>query len=199
MTSSYDQQGSELPVSAILNGLDLGLVLALTIAAASASLLVLPVPTAIASTMLAALMICGGVADAKAYVLPNLVTYAAILTGIAVAYALHPDAPGTKASIAALRGLGSVLALLSLRRCYASLRGREGLGLGDVKLAGAIGVWLPLDEIPMCFALASFLALFAVLISRWRGQTTTRTTKIPFGVYLCPALWLTFFANAVCS
>ena len=49
--------------------------------------------------------------------------------------------------------------LLFVRWCYARLRGREGLGFGDIKLGAGIGAWLPLDAIPICFGLAASGAL----------------------------------------
>jgi leader peptidase (prepilin peptidase)/N-methyltransferase len=84
-----------------------------------------------------------------------------------------------------------------VRRCYARIRGREGLGFGDVKLAAAVGAWLSLDAIPLCFGLAAGAALVAVMIAHLRGRSIERTTKIPFGAFLCPALWLVFYASAL--
>ena len=80
---------------------------------------------------------------------------------------------------------------------YARLRGREGLGLGDVKLAAAIGAWLPLDAIPLCFALAANAALALVLFAPLRGRPLEATARLPFGAFLCPALWLVFYASAL--
>jgi leader peptidase (prepilin peptidase)/N-methyltransferase len=92
---------------------------------------------------------------------------------------------------------GAVLvatALWLMRRIYGWLRQREGVGLGDVKLAAAAGAWLPLDAVPLCLALASSAALIAVLLARLRDRSVERTTKIPFGAFLCPALWLVDYA-----
>jgi leader peptidase (prepilin peptidase)/N-methyltransferase len=56
------------------------------------------------------------------------------------------------------RAIGTALVLASLRWCYAKFTGREGLGVGDVKLA------------------------------RLRGETIDASMKIPFGAFQCPAL-----------
>jgi leader peptidase (prepilin peptidase)/N-methyltransferase len=82
---------------------------------------------------------------------------------------------------------------------YARLRHREGLGLGDVKLGAAIGAWLPLEAIPICFALAASAALILVLFAHLRGRPMEAATKLPFGAFLCPALWLVFYASAFLS
>jgi leader peptidase (prepilin peptidase)/N-methyltransferase len=83
-----------------------------------------------------------------------------------------------------------------LRAAYQWLRGREGLGLGDVKLGAAIGAWLPLDLTPICFAVAAISALLFLVV---RGGNTMAhgETRLPFGAFLCPALWLLFFMNAL--
>ena len=92
---------------------------------------------------------------------------------------------------------GTAFALVLLRWCYTWLRGREGLGFGDVKLAAAVGAWLPLASIPFCFALATCSALVTIMLARLRGESIDATAKLPFGAFLCPALWLVFYALAL--
>jgi hypothetical protein len=33
--------------------------------------------------------------------------------------------------------------------------------------------------------------------ARLRGQTIDAAMKIPFGAFLCPALWIVFYANVL--
>jgi leader peptidase (prepilin peptidase) / N-methyltransferase len=94
-----------------------------------------------------------------------------------------------------LRAMGAAGLLALLRWSYGSIRHREGLGLGDVKLAAAVGAWLPLEVIPLCFGLATSGALLTILWARLRGGRIERTMKIPFGAFLCPALWFAFYAS----
>jgi leader peptidase (prepilin peptidase) / N-methyltransferase len=84
-----------------------------------------------------------------------------------------------------------------LRWCYAKFREREGLGFGDVKLAAAVGAWLLVQDIPLCFGLAAGGALVTVLFARLRDETIDASMKIPFGAFLCPALWLVFYASVL--
>ncbi|WP_159289042.1 prepilin peptidase [Methylosinus sporium] len=84
-----------------------------------------------------------------------------------------------------------------VRRIFARLRGIDGLGLGDVKLAAAIGAWLPLEFAPLCIILAAGAALVAVGLARLRGVRVDAETRLPFGAYLCPALWLAYFVSAL--
>jgi leader peptidase (prepilin peptidase)/N-methyltransferase len=71
------------------------------------------------------------------------------------------------------------------------------LGLGDIKLSAAVGAWLPVETIPWCFGLAAGGALIAVMFARLRGESIDATMKIPFGAFLCPALWLAFYASVL--
>lgn len=184
--------GSEVdlrPSAAILGGgaCVIGLISALS----------LPLPFAIASTLLGGLMIAGADVDARTYLLPNLITFGALLCGILVAPLLDTADPWAAVFHAAARA-GFVAGVLALFRSgYGWIRNTEGLGLGDVKLAAAIGAWLPLEAIPLCFGLASGGALLAVMAARLNGRAVMRTTRIPFGAFLCPSLWIVFFADSV--
>jgi leader peptidase (prepilin peptidase) / N-methyltransferase len=148
----------------------------------------LPWPVAIASTVLGAFMIAGADVDARTYLLPDTVTLGAAGCGIAAAPLLDAVDPWLAVAGALVRALGAAVTLDLLRRCYARIRRREGLGFGDVKLSAAVGVWLPLDAIPLCFGLAASAALVAVVMAHLRGRSVAAEAKLPFGAFLCPSL-----------
>ncbi len=161
------------------------------------STLSLPWPAAIASTVLGTLMIAGADVDARTFLLPNLITFGAVVCGILAAPLLDTADPWAAAGQAIARASCVAGALALFRSGYAWSRQTEGLGLGDVKLAAAIGAWLPVEAIPLCFGLATSGALVTVMLARLSGQAVMRTTKIPFGAFLCPALWIVFYADSV--
>jgi leader peptidase (prepilin peptidase)/N-methyltransferase len=150
---------------------------------------------ALAATVLGLLMIAGAEVDARTFLLPDTVTGGTLLAGILAAAALDPLAPALAASEAAVRAAGTAATLLLVGGLYARLRDREGIGFGDVKLAAGIGAWLPLEAIPACFAVAAGAGLTAVLLAHLRGARIEAATRIPFGAFLCPALWLVFLAG----
>ena len=164
-------------------------------AVALISAMSLPWPVALASTALGALMIAGAEVDARTYLLPDAVTWSSIALGILAASALNSFEPWLSAGAAVARAAATASALVLLRWGYGRIRGREGLGLGDVKLAAAVGAWLPLALIPFCFALATGAALVTVVFARLRGKSIAATMKLPFGAFLCPALWLVFYVG----
>jgi leader peptidase (prepilin peptidase)/N-methyltransferase len=168
-----------------------------TAAVAAVSFASLAWPEAIASTVLGALMIAGAEVDARTFLLPDTVTLGALASGLLAAFALDPIDPVRAAGEAALRAAVTAAILFGMRWAYARLRGREGLGLGDIKLAAGIGAWLSLGAIPICFAFAACGALALVLLARLCGRPMNASTKLPLGAFLCPALWLVFFVGAL--
>ena len=176
---------------------NLAIVLGGSAAVALISAAALPWPIAVASTALGALMIAGADIDARTFLLPDVVTVGGLVAGLLAAMLFEPLGPWRGASSALVRPGRRHGALALVRWSYAQLTGREGVGFGDVKLAGAVGAWLPLNAIPICFALATGSALAAVLMARLRGREIAGTLKLPLGTFLCPALWFMFFATAL--
>ncbi len=87
----------------------------------------------------------------------------------------------------AIPGLSALLIAL----LYKVVRGRDGLGLGDIKLIAAAGIWLPVMGSFYAIALASIAALAGtVAIALWRGRAATLLDSLPFAVFLAPAFWV---------
>ena len=166
------------------------------VAIGAISVLTLPWPVAIASAVLGTLMLAGADVDARTFLLPDAITWGAVVCGIVAASLLHPAAPWLTAGEAIARAACIAAALALFRSGYAWIRRIEGLGLGDVKLAAAIGAWLSVDAIPLCFGLATTSALLVVMFGYLNGQSVTRATRIPFGAFLCPSLWVVFYVES---
>jgi leader peptidase (prepilin peptidase) / N-methyltransferase len=185
-----------MPLEACLRP-NMGIVLGGAAGIAVISLASLPWQEAIASIVLGTLMLAGADIDARTYLLPDTVTFGTIGSGILVAPLFDPGNPWLAIGAGAGRALGAAGILALVRQGYSAARGREGLGFGDVKLAAGIGAWLPLASIPVCFGLATFGALISVLLSYARGEKVKGVTKLPLGAFLCPALWLVFYAGVL--
>ncbi|WP_051334573.1 A24 family peptidase [Bradyrhizobium sp. Ai1a-2] len=163
-------------------------------AVALISMATLPWPHALASTILGTLMVAGADIDARNFLLPDIITGSALFAGLVATTVLDPFDRWSALTTALGGAILVGAALWLMRQLYQWLRKREGLGLGDVKLAAAVGAWLPLDTVPLCFALATSAALIAVLLAWLRDRSVARTAKLPFGAFLCPALWLVDYA-----
>ncbi|WP_336970884.1 prepilin peptidase [Sphingobium aromaticiconvertens] len=83
--------------------------------------------------------------------------------------------------IGAAAGYG---ALLAIAFGYRALRGREGLGLGDAKLLGALGAWFGWQALPFILLSGALLGLLVVLVSAVGGQRANAATRVPLGTFL---------------
>jgi leader peptidase (prepilin peptidase)/N-methyltransferase len=99
-------------------------------------------------------------------------------------------------AIASLRGLCAATLLWMVGRAFQLLAGREGLGFGDVKLAGASAIWLGPLEQTIALQFAAIAAMVLVLLGR---RANACGTAIPFGAFLAPAAWLVHVASAFSS
>ncbi|HXW85130.1 MAG TPA: prepilin peptidase, partial [Candidatus Binataceae bacterium] len=101
--------------------------------------LTFPLPDAIARFVLCASLFTVAWIDYDWRLIPNLVTFPGTLIGFAAAALVMPEV-GWKSSLIGIAAGAGVLFLTGL--LYQLLRGREGVGLGDVFLLGMVGGFL---------------------------------------------------------
>jgi leader peptidase (prepilin peptidase)/N-methyltransferase len=80
---------------------------------------------------------------------------------------------------------------------YARLRGRVGLGQGDPKLLGAIGLWLGWQALPLMLLGSSLIGLAAVASRAVAGKSVAATDRLPLGTLMAAAAWLLWCAAAI--
>ena len=104
--------------------------------------------------------------------------------------ALGQDLEDTISALAfqsAIPGFSTLLVAM----LYKAVRGRDGLGLGDIKLIAAAGIWLPVLASFYAIAAASIFALvYTAAVALWRGRAAALLDSLPFAVFLAPAFWL---------
>lgn len=127
-----------------------------------------------------------GMVDALALRLPDVFTLPLIAGGVAVSLLL-PENDVLGHTIGALAGLAIFYAIAE---GYRLLRGREGLGLGDVKLAGVAGAWLGWQALSFVVLVACALGLVWVGVAAVRRGREGLEERIPFGIALALAIWI---------
>ncbi|MBT2187162.1 prepilin peptidase [Sphingobium nicotianae] len=149
----------------------------------------LPVPVAILFALAGWMLLTLAVLDARHLWLPDALTFPLAALGLTFGDWVMP-APFQDRLIGAALGYGALFAIATL---YRRLRGRDGLGLGDAKLLGAIGAWLGWHLLPLVLLAASMAGLLWALAARLLGKEIDGTTRLPFGTLLClavlPAAW----------
>lgn len=136
---------------------------------------------------LAGLLSALTVIDLKTFRLPNVLTLAAAGLGAVMVYM-------TRADIWLHHLLGGVIgfgALWAMEVGYKALRGRDGLGRGDAKLLGALGVWIGWVGLAPALMIASFGGLFYILIHRLlKPSDTGSESYIAFGPWIALGGWI---------
>ena len=156
-----------------------------------ASVTLVPDWRGVAGAGLAVLMVAIAAVDVRRFIIPDELTAAALVLGLVYAAMEETDIWAQTLAWSVLRGAISALAFLGVRILYRRLRGREGIGLGDVKLAGVAGVWLDWSIIPIAIQIAAVTALGAYLIRHFYFRRVVGpTTRMPFGLFLAPAIWI---------
>ena len=130
------------------------------------------------------LLLAAGAIDLAAFRIPNPVTLAIAVTG------LLTGVSGASPPLfdRALGGIVGFAALWLIAAGYRAVRGRDGLGGGDAKLLGGIGLWLGWHALPAVVLIACGLGLAWALARRLR-----RDDRLPLGTLLAVgafAMWL---------
>jgi leader peptidase (prepilin peptidase)/N-methyltransferase len=155
-----------------------------------ASAFVYPDGQAVAAALLGWWLLLLALLDLEHYWLPNRLTYPLIGLGLGVSWNFGTP---SLADAAIGTALGFIL-MAMVAIAYKRLRGRDGLGGGDWKLFAAAGAWLGWYNLPLVLLLASVTGLAAALIVH-RRKPAFLAQRLPFGVFLAPAIWLLYLAG----
>ncbi|MFD2183669.1 prepilin peptidase [Rhodoplanes azumiensis] len=161
-------------------------------AAALVSIAVVPGPAGWLGGALAGVATAIAAVDRRSFVIPDPLTAAGLILGLVHAAVTSGDGAIVAAvADAAMRAGVSAAVFGLLWAVYRWLRGRDGLGLGDVKLAAVAGAWLGWPIIPVAVEIAALAALtmHAVRV-HGRGRRLRARARLPFGQSLAPAIWI---------
>lgn len=163
-----------------------------------ASLAVAPDLRGVLGAALGLIMLAIAAIDGRRFIIPNTLTGAALLIGLVHAEVAAPFSPVEAVVFSMLRGAVVALIFFGLAAIYQRLRGRAGLGLGDVKLAGVAGIWLDWLTLALAVEFAALAAIAFYLLRNYaRGRALRTSARLPFGLFLAPAIWLGWLAEAL--
>ncbi len=132
--------------------------------------------------------------DFRTFRLPDVLNAALLLCGLLTAQLFYPERMLEQLAGAAL-GFGG---LLLVELAYQAIRKRDGLGRGDSKLLGAIGVWVgPVGVAPCVFVAATAAIVFVLMIGWLRKRPLAADTAIPFGPFLAAGGWVVWINGSV--
>jgi leader peptidase (prepilin peptidase) / N-methyltransferase len=156
-----------------------------------ASVLAAPGLDGLLGAGLGLLMLAISVIDARHFIIPNALNAAALGLALANAGIQGWETIWEGVLDAVVRATVLAATFLVVRAVFQRIRQREGIGLGDVKLAGVAGAWLGWTTIPIAVEIAALAALAGYGLRQFiRGRKLRTTQRVPFGLFFAPAIWL---------
>lgn len=145
----------------------------------------------------AAILIALTIIDLRTWLLPNVLVAPLALLGIAFHWAT--DFAYADITLIALGGFAGFGVMYLIRFFANRAYGQDALGLGDVKLLGAGGLWLGPSDVMLAMSVGAFFALIHGLGVALAEKKKTGTMpalnklKIPAGPGFCAGLALVAF------
>ena len=158
--------------------------------------LVAPGPLALAGAVFGWLLLVLAAIDAAEMWLPDELTLTLATGGVVTGLLLAPPSLIERL----IGGMAGFASLWLIATGYKLLRGREGLGGGDPKLFGAIGLWLGWRMLPAVLLIAALVGLGVAAFAMLRGRDVAADTALPLGTFLAIAAypaWLAMIINGV--
>jgi leader peptidase (prepilin peptidase)/N-methyltransferase len=143
-------------------------------------------PELVLSLPLAAVLLAVAAIDFEHHVVPNRIVLPAAIYAVGAGLLVNPGEVPEHLAAGAAAFLGLLLAAVAYP---------AGMGMGDVKLAGMLGLFLGLDVVPALF-IAFFVGALVGLILIARGGPAARKTGVPFAPFLALGGFLGLLAGA---
>ena len=144
---------------------------------------------AVAITFAALLVVWIVVRDIGDFIIPDGPVVALAVIGATVRLSGTMDAWQPELIMLLLDGAMCGGAFLIIREGFFRLRGYDGMGFGDVKLAAAAGILVGMQGFAWSvFAASAFGLVVALALAALRPSM--KLDRLPFGALLAPACWL---------
>lgn len=135
--------------------------------------------------------------DIQTKLLPDALTLPMLWLGLVIQ--LFPETRTVGLEFSVVGAIAGYLPLWVLALAYRLIRGRDGLGMGDLKLLAAMGAWSGPFVLPQVLLLAALLAIALFVIERVLHRSTAGIhEERPFGPAIVAAYFIVMtFAHSV--
>ena len=136
-------------------------------------------------------MLAVAVSDWRRFRVPDPLVALALLLRLVDLMAAPEGSRGEALGAAILRAVAMAGFFYLFRAVYRRWRGREGMGLGDVKLAAVAGAWVDWPLLPFVIEFAALSGLTLAFVRALRaGHGLRRDTRLPFAVGFAAAIFV---------
>lgn len=144
--------------------------------------------TVFATLLLLMILSAIAIVDSRRMIIPDALNLALAVSGAGFWLLTEPGA----LPVQTLGGAAALATFALVRHLHERASGRIGLGLGDVKMAGAAGLWVVPSLLPTLLLLAAVLGLaFAMGRVAISGAAVVEA-RMPFGPFLAAGLAATW-------
>lgn len=138
--------------------------------------------------LLAVLVVAIAVVDLRQLIIPDSLNLTLAAAGLGFQFWIEPALPLDALLFAAL----VFVVFLGLQQWFVRVRGVQGLGLGDVKMASASAFWISPWNAALYLLVTCVTALLFVFFASLRGAKLEMKMKVPFGPFLGLGLFVTW-------
>ncbi len=141
----------------------------------------------VAYALLFSVLLALSVIDLELYILPNKITYPSILVSlvaIALLSVVATDNPGAAMLGAAIGAIGFAGFLLVLLLAWELILHKEGMGMGDVKLAILLGLWIGFINPLLCLFALIASSVIGLVVGVAILAVRKESKPFPFGPWL---------------
>lgn len=148
--------------------------------------------------LLAAIMMAIALIDSRRFIIPNELSFAALVLALLRAGVILSDVEVHPVASAILRAAITAAVFWLLSIGYRHFRGREGFGFGDVKLLGVAAAWLDWPMLLVAIEGATIAALLTYFLrQKIYKRPMKATAALPFGTFLAPFIWIGWLIEAL--
>lgn len=150
------------------------------------AILAVPEGQVVATALFGWLLLPLAILDLEKLWLPNRLVLVLAIIGTFLGSYLSPDLTWHDQIFGGIYGY---LSLEVIRRAFVMLRHQEGMGAGDPKLFGAIGIWIGWQALPFTLLFSCVIGFAYILLRNPPGNR--QAVQLPFGAFLCMAAFMT--------
>ncbi len=148
----------------------------------------IPIASQVSWFMFGSVLVLLGLVDFQTKLLPDILTLPLMWLGMVIQ--LWPETRTVGLELAVIGAVAGYLPLWLFAHLYKLIRGRDGLGMGDLKLLAAMGAWSGPFILPQVLLIAALLAIALFVFERVLCRSTVGIhEERPFG----PAIVAAYF------